>query len=57
MSDREGPATRKLLTPLVVVSLAASVMLAVLGTLDAARDPQGIGCGAPSPWAPRSLRR
>jgi hypothetical protein len=41
VSEQERRTGRKVLTPLVVVTLAASVLLAVLGTLDAARDPQG----------------
>ena len=41
MSDQEQPTGPRLLTPLLVVTLAASVVLAVLGALDAARDPRG----------------
>ena len=41
MSKQEKVTLSGLLTPLLVVTLAASVVLAVLGTLDAARDPQG----------------
>lgn len=41
MSEQEEQTVPNLLTPLVVASLAVSALLAVLGTLDAARDPGG----------------